>query len=279
MSAPMKPPTTDQLRATWDRVADGFDRFVTAQTITLADQLLDRAEIGPGVRVLDVGAGSGALTLPAARKGADVVAVDIAPTMLERLEARIEQEGLSGIEARLGDAQDLDLDDDSFDIAVSLNGVTMVPDLAGALQELARVTRPGGRVIVGAFSPPPDTEFIGWFMRALQVTVQGFTPPSPDSLPPFRLADPDRFALALTAAGLKDVQVDTAAWEVEFDSAQHLWDMVVHSNPIAVQLTAGLDDDQVSEVQRVLDGMLRERSGGAPSAVLHGATNIGTGIA
>lgn len=280
MPAPTSPPTTEQLGAAWEALADGFDRYTTAQTMPLAGRILDRVDIGPDVRVLDVGAGAGAVAIPAAREGAEVVAVDIAPTMIERLDQRTQQEGLSNVAGRVMDAQALDLDDDSFDVAVSLNGVTMVPDLARALSEMVRVTRPGGRVVVAAFAPPQKAEFIGYFMGALKAAVPGFTglPMDPPPLP-FRLADPTVFVQALTDAGARDVQIDTTTWDMTFESASDYWDAITHSNPIAVQLTADLTTEQVAEVQQVLDGMFRERSDGKPGATLHTEVHIGAATA
>jgi len=66
-------------------------------------------------------------------------------------------------------------------------------------------------------------------------------------------------------------------WEMAFDSAVHLWNLFTAGNPLGAQLAAGLSDVQRSEVIQVLDGMLRERSAGAPGAVLRAELNIGTG--
>jgi hypothetical protein len=73
------------------------------------------------------------------------------------------------------------------------------------------------------------------------------------------------------------VRVDTITWETEFDSVQHLWRVFTASNPIGAQMVAGLSDEQRVEVTQVLEGMLRERSAGAPGAVLRAEVNIGIG--
>jgi 2-polyprenyl-3-methyl-5-hydroxy-6-metoxy-1,4-benzoquinol methylase len=84
----------DQTRATWDEIASGYDEFVTPTHLELSEEALHRAGLRPDLRVLDVAAGSGALSIPAARRGAQVLAVDISPAMVQRLEARASGEAL-----------------------------------------------------------------------------------------------------------------------------------------------------------------------------------------
>jgi ubiquinone/menaquinone biosynthesis C-methylase UbiE len=272
-------PTTDQIRQAWDTIAPRFDQFTTSEwTIPLGEQVINRLNLRPGIRFLDVACGSGGLAIPAARRGADVVAVDIAPTMIERLAARAADEGLSNIEGRVMAGETLDLPDDSFDVSASQNGVSLFPDVQGGLREMARVTRPGSQVVVVTFGAPRRAEFLGFLMGALQATVPDFTPLPTDPPPlPFQLADPETFRQRLAGAGLTDVRVDTINWDMTFTSGAHFWDVVTASNPIAVQLTSGLTDQQRAGAQQVLDGMLRERSGGEQGAVLHTEVQIGTG--
>lgn len=273
-------PGTAQIRDAWEAIADGFDRYATPHTIALGERVLSRLELGPGVRVLDVGAGSGGLAIPAARTGADVVAVDISPTMIERLVARARSEALTTLRAQVGDGEALEFGDAAFDVAVSLNGVSLFPDLACGLRELVRVTRPGGHVLIVTIGPLQRAEFIAFCLGALQATVPGSVPPpTGPPMPPFRLADPSALQRALQDAGLVDVRIDTVDWAMAFDSADHLLEMLLNSNPIARQLTANVTQEQFGQVRQVLDGMLRERSGGAPGAVLHAEMRIGWGTA
>jgi ubiquinone/menaquinone biosynthesis C-methylase UbiE len=279
MAAPLSSPTTDQSRDAWDTLAPRFDEFVTDKAITFAEHVLDQFPIGPGTRLLDIGCGTGAVSIPAARRGARVTAVDLAPTMVERLVARARAEGLDHVEGRVMDAQALDLPDDTFDLSASQNGVSLLPDLRTGLREVVRVTKPGGQVVIIAFGPPQQVEFLGFFMGALQAAaVPGIPLPPMDPPPlPMQLGDADRSCRELQGAGLTDVEVDTLTWDMLFTSGRHLWDTVTASNPIAVQLTAGLSAEQRTEVQQVLDGMLREHSGGTPHAALRAAMNVGIG--
>lgn len=271
-------PSPSQVLDAWDAVAEAFDRYVTPQSLLFGEQALSPLELGPGRRVLDVAAGSGALSIPAARRGADVTAVDISPAMVEHLAARARAEGLTALEARVGDGEALDFGDATFDAAVSMNGVSLFPDLQAGLRELVRVTRPGGKVLIVTFGPLQRAEFVAFFLGAVRATVPGSAPPPTDQpTPPFRLADPATLQRALQEAGVRGVRVETATWDVAFDSVDHYLDMTLASNPAAKQQIAGLTDEEFAQVRQVLDGMLRERSGGAPSAVLHAEMRIGHG--
>lgn len=271
-------PSTEQIRGAWDVLAGGFDQFVTPQTMALGEEVVRRIGLRPGTRVLDVAAGSGALSIPAARIGADVVATDLAPAMIERLDARARAEGLSALRGRVMDGQALDLDADTFDVAVSMNGVSLFPDMARGLAELVRVTRPGGRVVIVAFGPIEKVEFIAFVIGAVRAAVPGFTPLPANPPPlPFQASDPDVLRARLAEAGLSDVRIETTTWEIALDSVQHLWNLFTSSNPIGAQMIANLTAGQRTEVAHVLEGMLRERSAGAPGAVLHAEVNVGTG--
>ncbi|MGA8852482.1 MAG: methyltransferase domain-containing protein [Aeromicrobium sp.] len=271
-------PTTDQIRTAWDSIAPGFDDHVSPLTIALGEHLVERLEVGPGARFLDVAAGSGALALPAARRGATTTAVDLAPIMIERLTARAAAEGLSNLRGQVMDGVSLDFPVDTFDVTVSLNGVSLFPDIDAGLAELVRVTKPGGRVVVATFGPMPHTEFVTFFMSAMQTTVPGLAPMSPEQPPlPFQVSDPERLRGKLLDAGLTMVEIETTPWNMTFESARHYWDATTSSNPIAAQMTAGLSAQRRDDVLQVLDGMLRERSGGHSEAVLRNVMTIGTG--
>jgi ubiquinone/menaquinone biosynthesis C-methylase UbiE len=265
-------------RQAWDEIAAGYDEFVTPTHMWLGDEALRRAGLDAGMRFLDVAAGSGALSIPAARRCAQVTATDISPAMVERLDARARAEGLRELETRIVDGHALELEDDTFDIAGSQYGVMLFPDLARGLGEMVRVTKPGGRVFLVVYGPPTQVEFLGFFMGAIQAVVPGFTglPLDPPPLP-FQVADAEKLRLALAGAGLKDIRVETVTQQMEFSSGKALWDWVVNSNPIGAMLVADLTEEHEAAVQRALDGMLRERAGRSGSAILTDPNHIGIG--
>jgi ubiquinone/menaquinone biosynthesis C-methylase UbiE len=262
----------------WDAIAEGYDRYVAPQEVELANEALRLVALEPGERFLDVAAGTGGLSLPAARLGARVVATDWSPAMIERFQARVRQEGLSRAEGRVMDCHALDLPDDSFDVTGSQFGVMLVPDQPRALREMVRVTRPGGRVLVIAYGSPAELEFLQFFSSALTAIAPEF-PGLPDDPPPleFQVSDPDVLRRRLTDAGLHDVGVARTAERPTFRSGQEMWDWVLYGNPIAGMMVADLSEDQRARLRQVLDGMLRERAGADGRAVLENAVNIGVG--
>lgn len=228
---------------------------------------------------MDVAAGPGGLSLPAARLGAKVLATDWSPAMVERFEARVREEGLGEAEGRVMDAHDLKIEDDTFDVTGSQFGVMLVPDQPVALREMVPVTKPGGRVLLIAYGSPAEFETLQFFIAALRALVPDFEglPDDPSPLE-FQVADPDVLRQRLTDAGLNDVTVDTTHQErVEFRSGQEMWDWVLSSNPITGMTVGELTDEQQATMRHVLDGMLRERSGGSGPAVLTAPLNVGVG--
>jgi ubiquinone/menaquinone biosynthesis C-methylase UbiE len=138
---------------TWDAIATGHDRTNTPSQMWLGNEGLRRAGLRPGMRFLDVAAGSGALSIPAARLGARVLATDLSPAMLALLEQRAREEELS-IETQDMDGNALELEDAGFDMAGSQFGVMLFPDMPKGIAEMARVVKPGGRVLMSVSSTP-----------------------------------------------------------------------------------------------------------------------------
>lgn len=141
-----------------------------------------------GLKVLDLGCGDGTTALPEARRGADVLGVDIARNLVDAGNARARAEALVNVKFAEGDASNLkDLDDDSFDVVVTIFGAMFAPRPFDVAKEMVRVTRPGGRIVMGnwipndptlvaqilkissAYSPPPPEGFVSpmtWGMES-----------------------------------------------------------------------------------------------------------------
>jgi ubiquinone/menaquinone biosynthesis C-methylase UbiE len=263
----------------WDAIATGYDQFVAPGEARFATEALRLVGLRPGERFLDVAAGPGGLSLPAARLGASVLATDWSPAMVGRLAARAHAEGLTRVEGRVMDAHALELEDDQFDVTGSQFGVMLVPDQPTALREMVRVTRPGGRVLLVTYGPPARFEALQYFVAALQAVVPEFEG-LPDDPPPleFQASDPDVLAGRLAAAGLRGVRVDTSVQEeLSVASGQDCWTWMVNSNPVVGMILSEVSEQDQAAAREVLDGMIGERAGGRDGVVLTAALNIGFG--
>lgn len=263
----------------WDAIAMRYDLHVAAGEADLATAALRVAGLEPGHRFLDVAAGTGGLSLPAAQMGARVVATDWAPKMIERFEARVREQGIRDAVGRVMDCHALDLEDDGFDVTGSQFGVMLVANQAQALCEMVRVTRPGGRVVLTAYGDPGEFQALHLFIGALAAVDPDFEG-MPDDPPPleFQLSDPAVMAQRLRDAGLNDVRVDSSHQErIEVHSGRDVWDWCLGGNPIPNMLVADLSDSQKAAVRAKLDVMIRERANGKGAAVLTAPVNIGVG--
>ncbi len=269
----------DEIRKAWERIAPGYDRNVTGTHLGLGQDGLVRAGLKAGMRFLDVAAGSGGLSIPAARLGAHVLATDHSERMLALLGERARGEGLD-IETRVMDGHALQLDDDSFDIAGSQFGVMLFPDMPRGISELARVVKPGGRVLMTVLGDPRKVEFFRFFVAGIQVVRPEFTGPPNDPPPlPFQLQDPARLRAELGRAGLKNVTVETITEALEFRTGQELWDWLTWSNPIVESVLGSLEvtGSERAEITQALEKMVRERAGGEGIARLTSPINVGIG--
>jgi SAM-dependent methyltransferase len=262
----------------WDAIAALYDEHVAPGEAQLATTGLRLAGLETGDTFLDVAAGTGGLSLPAARLGAKVLATDWSPKMIEHFNARLAAEGLDA-EGRVMDCHALDVPDDSYDVTGSQFGVMLVPDQAQALREMVRVTKPGGRVLLIAYGDPGEFEALHFFISAVQAVVPEFEGPAPDEpMLEFQVADPDVLRQRLVDAGLTGATVDTTHQErITVRTGQQLWDWTLGSNPIPGMLIADLTAQQREDIVQVLDGMIRERTRDAGAPVLTAPLNIAVG--
>jgi SAM-dependent methyltransferase len=143
----------------------------------LGPVLVKATHLGPEDRVLDVAAGSGNVAIPAAATGAQVIASDLTPELLDQGRVDAEAAGVS-LEWEVGDAENLPYDNDSFDAVTSCVGVMFAPHHQEAADELVRVCRPGGRIGLISWTP---TGFIGQLFATMKPYV---APPPPGAQPP-----------------------------------------------------------------------------------------------
>ena len=161
-------------RAMW--ASGDYPSMVETFLLPLGPRLVEACGIGQRTRVLDVAAGTGNASLPAARAGADVTASDLTPELLEAGRRRAEEEGLTldWVEA---DAERLPFENASFDVVMSSIGAMFAPHHQDVADELVRVCRPGGTI--GLLSWTPEGQ-IGALLR----TIGPFAPPPPPGAQP-----------------------------------------------------------------------------------------------
>jgi len=139
------------------------------------EALVHTIGVAPGERVLDLGCGDGTTALPAAQLGADVLGVDIASNLVRAGQVRAREAGLANLRFQEGDACTLDgLADASFDLSVSIFGAMFAPRPFDVARELVRVTRRGGRIVMGNWIPDDPT-----LVAQVLKTSAAYTPPPP----------------------------------------------------------------------------------------------------
>lgn len=160
-------------KALWEK--GDFTRI--AQTMRESGtELVAKLGIKPGMKVLDLGCGDGTTAIPAAKLGAQVLGVDIAANLVEAGNRRVKEEGLANIKFQEGDATGLnDLQDESFDLVVSIFGAMFAPKPFDVASELVRVTKPGGRIVMGNWIPGDPT-----LVAQILKVSSAYTPPPPE---------------------------------------------------------------------------------------------------
>jgi ubiquinone/menaquinone biosynthesis C-methylase UbiE len=268
----------EDARAAWDRIAVGYDKTNTETQQWLGNESVRRAGLEAGMRFLDVASGSGAMSLPAARLGAKVLATDLSPVMLQLLKDRARKEDLN-IETRVMDGQNLELEEDTFDMAGSQFGIMTFPDQSRGIREMTRVVKRGGRVLMIVYGSPAEIDFLGFFVSAVHSVRSDFVPPMDPPPPEFRLADPAKLRSELAAAGLKGVQIDQLTEYTEFKSPEFLWEWVIWSNPIVERILGMLNvtTDERGTIERTMHKLWEERAASTGVPRLTAPINIGWG--
>ena len=188
--------TINPNRALWEK--GDFTRVAAAMRES-GEELVRTLGIEPGLRVLDLGCGDGTTALPAARQGAEVLGVDIAANLVSAGNERAVSAGLANLRFQQGDASDLaDLSDASFDLVVSIFGAMFAPRPFDVAREMVRVTRRGGRIVMGNWIPGDPT-----LIARILKTVAAYTPPPPPGfVSPMTWGDEAEVRARFGAAGI-----------------------------------------------------------------------------
>ena len=237
--------------AGWEAKAAGYDHFFGAFTSQLVEPLLDAAEVGPGVRMLDVASGPGYVAAKAADRGASVVGVDIAEAMTA-LASRLHPQ----VEFVRGDAQALPFTDGSFDAVVGNFAVLHLGRPEQAAAEFVRVLKPGGRLALTVWDSPEQARFLGVFLDA--VAAAGAGPPDdiPHGPPFFRFAEEQEFARLLSDQQLEDVQVRTISFSHSFGSPDEYWEGLLGGTVRMSAVVSGQTEEVQREIRAAFDRLV-----------------------
>src|SRR5213082_2041052 len=193
--------TTNPNKELWEK--GDFTRIAESMRES-GEALVKTLGITDGLEVLDLGCGDGTTALPAARLGANVLGVDIAKNLVEAGNKRAEKQGLANCKFQEGDASNLsELEDDSFDLVVSIFGAMFAPRPFDVAKEMVRVTRPGGRIVMGNWIPNDPT-----FVAQILKISASYSPPPPEGfVSPMTWGVEDNVIERFAAAGVPEEKI------------------------------------------------------------------------
>lgn len=214
--------------------------------------------IRPGLKVLDLGCGDGTTAIPAAKLGAEVLGVDIARNLVEAGNQRVQDEGLANIVFQEGDASDLaGLEDDRFDLVVSMFGAMFAPRPLDVAREMVRVTRPGGRIVMGNWIPNDPT----LVAQILKISAAYAPPPAEGFVSPMRWgieADvAERFASAGIASDSISFTRDTYRFEFPCTPAALVDEFRRSYGPTMNAFEAAAKDGRADSLQAELEALFQ----------------------
>lgn len=244
----------------FSRASTRYDRVVTSLFDHFGSRLVECVELEPGWRVLDVACGRGATLFPAAEKvdhGGRITGIDLAPGMIATLRDDADRRGVTNIEVRVADAEEIPYPDDSFDAVLCGFALFFFPDSHRALTEFGRVLTPGGRLGISTFTPAVS-ESLAWFGELLENALH--RPGRGEESNQFD--EPDQLQEALSAAGFTEIEVQQERYAVSVASADHFWEWMWS---IGIRgLLEQLDEQTTESVRRDTESHLYRELGSPP---------------
>jgi ubiquinone/menaquinone biosynthesis C-methylase UbiE len=255
MATTLSPNDAEKLRAyerqRHDALAEGYAGFFAPVTALAIAPLLEAAHVGPGCRLLDVATGSGALAAEAARRGAQVVGVDLSSGMLE-----VARRKHPGIDFRVGEVERLPLPDGALDAVVCAFGIGHFPYPEAAVAECLRTLKPGGRIALSWWDRMDRQRIQGLIREA--VAEVGAPPPAevPQAHSTLRFSDPEEFRRLLEGAGLQDITLRDHGGTHLLADVDALW----HGATGGMALTSSLIVHQDTATQAAIRAALERRA-------------------
>lgn len=262
----------------WGAASRGYAEEVAPFLMrAFAEPLVERLDVDRSARVLEVGAGSGALTEVLFPRVRSLLATDFAPRMIDVLRERLEAVGATNVQYAVMDGQALELEDSSFDAAACSFALMLFPNRRKGFAELCRVVIPDGRVAVSGWAGPDQFEMFGLFLAALQAAFPDM--PAPPSPPPvLSLSDLAEFKSEMEAAGFRDVEVGLVARDLEVSDFETMWRMLTVGAPPVQSLFERVGPSGKERIREHLHEIVEERFGGGPIRTTNVAT-LGSGSA
>jgi SAM-dependent methyltransferase len=213
------------------------------ETITdLHHRVVDRLAPEPGVKWLDLACGTGAVAELAAKQGADVTGVDLAPALIETAEERAREQRLD-IDYRVGDCENLEFEDGSFDVVSSTCGIMFAPDHEATAHELARVVKPGGRIGLANWTPAEKG------LAAVFRIMKPFQPAPPEGAGyPFDWGDEQHVRDLLGDAFELEIERDVSP--LRLPDGETYWQLFSSSYGPTRTLNESLDEERREELHR-----------------------------
>jgi SAM-dependent methyltransferase len=253
-------------RQQWDDVAEAWHTWIPTVRRWIGPAtglMLDLARIGPESRVLDIAAGDGDQSLTVARRVGPrgyVLATDIAPNLVAIAARAFHAAGLRHAEARVMDAEELTVDDASFDAVICRLGLFFLPNLPKALLQMRRALKPGGRIAGIVFSTPDKNPFFSVPISIIRRRAQ-LPPPPPGQPGPFSLGAPGALEAALARAGFGEIEVRHAPAPLQMASAAECVQFERESFGALQQMLTGLGEAERQEAWRELERELARYEG------------------
>jgi len=250
--------TTNPNKALWEK--GDFTRI--AQTMRKSGEALVKdLGVTKGLQVLDLGCGDGTTAVPAAQLGANVLGVDIAANLVAAGNERAAELGLDNLRFQEGDATDLsELDDESFDLVISIFGAMFAPKPFDVAKEMVRVTKPGGRIVMGNWIPNDPT-----LVAQILKISSSYSPPPPDGfISPMTWGVEDEVVERFTAAGVPKDQIsfdrDTYLFNSAGTPSELVEDFRTYYGPTMNAFEAAAGDGREDELQAELDTLFNEQN-------------------